>query len=431
MPPTLNTMNGYMDDAVSHKVDASRLFDAVAARIFEDGRGWMKDATTQELANTMWSFAVHAGVDDDINSGLGGRGGGDGGSGVGDGGGDGSDKRLGRMSEETALVVARLWHAVCHRVRERSSSSPSSSSYSLKSRRSSVLSSSAPTSSAPLSQEELDPAFLGLLAHVRFAMHLEAPHLELPPLPPSLEQAASDSVMLHGAQPKPSRTHLQVSYALRALGWQHDIEVPADAPARQVGRGGSVSVIAGDTRRIVPANRSARPPPAPTIAGGSGGGVGGVGGGGGGVGGSDGVDTEAHLSTAPHLGWLLALDMGDVVSRVAVEFDGPSHYMKNVEMVAVGADRGDGDNEGSKEGDGDNGGGDGGDAGSDGGDGGGDMRRMNGTTRFKRRLLAALGWRVATVGHEEWRRAQGGAPAAAKERKRLLIDKMGEVGVKL
>ena len=56
---------------------------------------------------------------------------------------------------------------------------------------------------------------------------------------------------------------------------------------------------------------------------------------------------------------------------------------------------------------------------------------MNGTTRFKRRLLVALGWRVATVRHEEWRRAQGGAPAAAKERKRLLIDKMGEVGVEL
>lgn len=93
-----------------------------------------------------------------------------------------------------------------------------------------------------------------------------------------------------------------------------------------------------------------------------------------------------------------ALDMGSQFERVGVEFDGPTHFLENVE------------------------------SGGGGGSGGASSERSVGPTLFKHRALKSLGWRCARVHYAEWLEAKAMGPGAADD---LLVRKMESVGVRL
>ena len=79
-----------------------------------------------------------------------------------------------------------------------------------------------------------------------------------------------------------------------------------------------------------------------------------------------------------------SLDLAQPESKLAIEVDGPSHYLKDLSS---------GENV------------------------------VNGTTRFKRRQLRSLGWTVAHVSFLDWDHE------SQSERRQLVAAKLGELGI--
>ena len=79
-----------------------------------------------------------------------------------------------------------------------------------------------------------------------------------------------------------------------------------------------------------------------------------------------------------------SLDLAQPELKLAVEVDGPSHYLKD---VSSGEDV------------------------------------VNGATRFKSQLLRGFGWTVAHMSHLDWRNK------STPERQQLVAAKLGELGI--
>jgi very-short-patch-repair endonuclease len=75
----------------------------------------------------------------------------------------------------------------------------------------------------------------------------------------------------------------------------------------------------------------------------------------------------AHEEEVPLAGGWLVVDMADSRSRVALEFDGPSHFLTDLDLGSLSVD---------------------------------------GPTGWKSAALRELGWRVVRVRFDEWARAQ-------------------------
>jgi hypothetical protein len=99
------------------------------------------------------------------------------------------------------------------------------------------------------------------------------------------------------------------------------------------------------------------------------------------------------------LGRILALDMARASDKVAVEFDGPSHY---VTIVTGGATSGRAAAAGKEE------------------------LRENGSTAFKARVLRAAGWRLVSIPYLVW-----DALRSKQDRVKYLCDQMAKVGITL
>eukprot|EP00978_Attheya_sp_CCMP212_P024110 scaffold75322_cov44-Attheya_sp.AAC.1 len=90
------------------------------------------------------------------------------------------------------------------------------------------------------------------------------------------------------------------------------------------------------------------------------------------------------------MGSMLAIDMACPKQKIAIEFDGPSHYLKSV--------------------------------------GTGDVTRLeNGATKAKRRFLERVGWKVINLNYQDWMDVHHNK----SERILFLKKKLSDAGIKL
>ena len=93
------------------------------------------------------------------------------------------------------------------------------------------------------------------------------------------------------------------------------------------------------------------------------------------------VSPVTKESTSPLPGGMLAIDIACRKQRVAIEFDGPSHFLREVGSGKV-------------------------------------LEVENGASKAKRRFLERLGWKVVNIRYFDW------AKAKSKEAKRSFVSEM-------
>jgi hypothetical protein len=101
-------------------------------------------------------------------------------------------------------------------------------------------------------------------------------------------------------------------------------------------------------------------------------------------------DEVSPSSKLEFLDSLLAVDMTCAKHTVAIEFDGPSHYLRSVKSGKL-------------------------------------TRSENGPTQTKRRFIEKLGWKMMKIDYRDWAKAGGSKQAKLK----FLRNELAKVGVQV